>query len=323
MGGDLTVGETESLKTANEVIHFLTPKPSPYPLLRIGGKGDGAYLVPEALDGDVACFSPGVAGRKDFEDDLFQRFNIRSHLMDYSSSAEELITPLIQGAQTFTKKWLMPESSADSMSLSEWVQECEPGGSNDLLLQMDIEGAEYVNLLDTPEDVLSRFRILIVEFHSPFWLIREGGAGKTLVEATMNHLSRCFVSVHARANNCCKMWRLYPSAQMVPEVVEVTLLRTDRFSGAKKMYQPQIPHPKDISRNVPRRAPIFLSGAWATHSSGLVPFLKRLADWLNFLSAKGGLYFWRFLRDRLYKALPERVRKILAQLRASRARVKQ
>ena len=43
-----------------EVFQLLKPKASKTPLIRIGGDGDGSYLVPDDLEGITACFSPGV-----------------------------------------------------------------------------------------------------------------------------------------------------------------------------------------------------------------------------------------------------------------------
>ncbi len=92
-------------------LEFLRPKPCPYPLLRLGGSADGAYLVPLDLDGVTECFSPGVSNAKSFEDDLVQTFGIRAFLCDYSSTIEEFATPLISGSQFFEKKWLEVDGS--------------------------------------------------------------------------------------------------------------------------------------------------------------------------------------------------------------------
>lgn len=51
--------QSVSAKTIATVF-VMRPKPSPVPLVRIGGDWDGAYLVPDDLAGVAACFSPGV-----------------------------------------------------------------------------------------------------------------------------------------------------------------------------------------------------------------------------------------------------------------------
>jgi hypothetical protein len=142
----------------------MKPKPCPVPLIRVGGDKDGAYLLPDDLQGIKACFSPGVNNFKNFEDELLEKFGIISHMCDFSSDVEKFKTPL-QPGQTFKKKWLDVDDKKDSISLNEWVTELEPDSNQDLLLQMDIEGAEYRNILNTSESILQRFRIIVIELH--------------------------------------------------------------------------------------------------------------------------------------------------------------
>jgi hypothetical protein len=71
-------------------------------------------------------------------------------MMDFSSDANASRTPLVEGKQTFLKKWLSPSPGCDNVSLVDWVAPMEEHGTN-FLLQIDIEGAEYLNLLATPQ----------------------------------------------------------------------------------------------------------------------------------------------------------------------------
>ena len=149
----------------SKVLQYFIPQPCPYPLIRIGGASDGAYLVPKDFNGITACFSPGVFNTKDFEDELAEKHGIRSHMCDFSSDQHLFKTPLIEGMQTFEKKWLDLKNSASSLTLYDWVRNNESGELGDLILQMDIEGAEYRNLIYAPEECLKRFRIIVVEIH--------------------------------------------------------------------------------------------------------------------------------------------------------------
>ena len=145
-----------SLKDMLELFELLKPKPSSHPLMRIGENCDGSYLVPEDLDGITACFSPGVNNFKHFEDTLVDTYGIDCHMCDFSSDVQAFRTPLKEGKQTFQKKWLDIKTEGDNISFDDWIGEDAPSG--DLLLQMDIEGAEYRNLLSVSEAALARFR---------------------------------------------------------------------------------------------------------------------------------------------------------------------
>jgi hypothetical protein len=260
---------------------FFRPKPSPFRLVRVGGERDGAYLLPDDLDGISACFSPGVANRKDFEDELLMTRGIRSYMVDFSSDEARFRTPLEPGGQFFEKKWLAPNDSDNSISLATWVGEREPQSSA-LLLQMDIEGAEYANLATVPDSVLAQFRILVVEFHNfreRLMALPDDGEFAKVLE----RLSKHFQVVHARPNNCCPSGPVSPTSTEVPTVIEVTLLRRDRFRmrPSNRMRSVKIPHPRDISRNVIHKPPLHLGGSWVDGRRPVVSQLKVLADWFS------------------------------------------
>lgn len=146
-----------------EVFEFLRPKVVGLPLVRIDGELDGAYLVPDDLGGIQHCFSPGVDNRKQFEDELVNRFGLTTHLADFSSSIEQLETPLLQGRQTFTKKWIGSKTKGDTLSLADWISQMDVPPEAELMLQMDVEGAEYEILNNAPQSLLQRFRIIVIE----------------------------------------------------------------------------------------------------------------------------------------------------------------
>ena len=107
------------------------------------------------------------------------------------------------------------------MRLADWISnECkdEPG---DFILQMDIEGAEYAVIYDTPLEVLRKFRILAIEFHHLDLLVSEGGFD--LIRFAFAKLLESFSVVHIHpviilnqfhsANSLYQLkWNLHSSA---------------------------------------------------------------------------------------------------------------
>ena len=241
---------------------YLIPKSCPFKLIRIGGSGDGAYLVPDDLDGIDACFSPGVNNFKSFEDTLTNEYGIKCHMCDLSSDPSQFRTPLIKGMQTFKKKWLDVDGGVDSISLSEWINEYSPDPNKDLILQIDIEGAEYRNLLAADESTISRFRIIVIELHG-FGAFRKAELLSKRIEPLLRRFDRNHLCVHAHPNNCCGDFVDIKTGLNIPRVIEVTYLRKDRFSGdTSEFIQPQLPHPQDIRYNVRRKPPIHLNEKW-------------------------------------------------------------
>jgi hypothetical protein len=208
---------------------LMKPKPCPFPLIRIGGDRDGGYLVPDDLDGIEACFSPGVNNYKYFEDELTQAYGIRCHMCDYSSDESQFRSPLIPEMQTFDRKWLDINGSPDSQSLGEWVELYSPLGG-DLLLQMDIEGAEYRNLLNSPTTLLERFRIIVIELHGLRAFLRKDLPSKE-IGPLLRKLYQTHICVHAHPNNCCGEYLDEETGLNFPAVIELTLLRRDRFQA--------------------------------------------------------------------------------------------
>lgn len=242
------------------LIDRLAPMPCGRPLVRIGGAADGGYLLPDDFDGITTCFSPGNNNFKYFEDDLYRRFGMRSYLCDYSSDYEKFSTPFINTHQFFEKKWLEPVSSTTAISLTDWVAK-HGSDTGDWLLQMDIEGAEYRNLLATPQHILARFRIIALEVHS-LHLSKLRPFFETVLKPLLNRLDD-FVCVHANANNCCGETEFGPDL-VLPNVLELTFYRRDRLQP-HAADKPRLPHPLD-SQNLPDRPPLFLRGRLLQHA---------------------------------------------------------
>lgn len=265
-----------SVEDIVSIISIMKPKPSPYTLIRIGGGGDGGYLLPNDLAGVRACFSPGVNNRKTFEDELVTLYGIKCHMCDKSSDSSKLKTPLKPGMQTFKKKWLDINGASDSISLEEWVGQLCPNNVDDLVLQMDIEGAEYRNLLETPDQVLRRFRIIVIEFHRLRAIMNSRILDK-VISPILKKIDKDFQSVHAHPNNCCGDFLIPGTGINLPNTIELTFLRRDRVNvrSDEKMAPIFVPHPLDVV-NVRRRAPLFLNDSWLLSKRPLKSRLKIL-----------------------------------------------
>lgn len=212
---------------------MLRPVDAGKELIRLGAAGDGGYLVPDDLDGISHCFSPGVSTVADFELDLARR-GIRSFLIDYSVESAPVSHPLIQ----FERKFLGLTNDEVYVRLDDWTSAMAPEGS-DLLLQMDIEGAEYDVLFDVSEQTLQKFRILIIEFHHLDKLMLAGDF--KLYDLVFRKLSKYFDVVHNHPNNCALPHR-YGSFE-IPPIMELTFLRKDRAQTRTPVSR--FPHPLD------------------------------------------------------------------------------
>ena len=234
----------------------------PYELIRLGGRGDGAYLLPDDLQDIEACFSPGVCDSKLFEDDLTRKFNIDCHMCDFSTDLKKLSTPIIKSKQTFEKKWLDVSDNKDNIKLENWVSKYCGGSKKDLILQMDIEEAEYRNIVNCSSELLNRFRIIIIEIHQVHKYLK-GNIGSYNFESLINKLLNNHRVVHVHGNNCGICLIDKKTKMNIPEVMELTLLRKDRFiTSNNKLITPILPHILDVKTNVPTKPILVLNKYW-------------------------------------------------------------
>lgn len=234
-------------------LKLLIPVPCAHELIRIGGSGDGAYLVPDNLDSIEACFSPGVATQIEFEQELADRFSIPSYMCDASVDASQL--RLDDKYHHFEPLWLGSYDGQSTQTLDSWIAKSEHADSFNLLLQMDIEGAEYASLMAASDSVLARFRMVVIEFHW-MWRLQSSRFLNLRFLPTLHKLSRQFDCVHVHPNNCCGTMSL--AGVDVPNVIELTFMRKDCNAA---IHQPLIPHPLDVL-NIPSNTPIVLGAPW-------------------------------------------------------------
>jgi hypothetical protein len=238
------------LADLRRVVDLLRPVDAGRGLLRIGADGDGGYLLPDDLDRISACFSPGVDRQATFENALAQR-GIGSHLADRSVATP----PAGCAPLSFEPVFLGTFDGEGTTTLASWVGRHAPADTGDLLLQMDVEGAEYGVIDNAERSLLRRFRIVVIEFHhldalgQPFVCRRIGEA--------LEKLRLDFVPVHLHPNNYAGIVMIggFP----VPPLLEVTFLRRDRCLSTRS--RTDFPHPLDCD-NVPRKRSVVLPREW-------------------------------------------------------------
>lgn len=220
----------------HHLVDRMRPVKTRFPLIRIGCNHDGGYLVPDDLNDISACFSPGVEVNSSFEMDLLKKTGIQSHLADYSvDEPPENLKP-----KSFIKKFLGPNNNAIHITLEAWMKsQGEYQLGQDFLLQMDIEGDEYLTLLTTPQKVIQRFRIIVLEIHHvECWAHPKFF---NIVEAMFEKILKDFYVVHNHPNNHGALLDL--NGFVAPQYFEITLLRKDRSPALD--YCRDFPHPLD------------------------------------------------------------------------------
>lgn len=220
-------------KEIKEFFETIRLTPTKHDLCRIGSNGDGGYLLANDLDGISACYSPGVSDEIDFDIELAQR-GIAVHLADASVEPPEKMLPNM----TFIKKFLGAKTEGKFITMEDWIAETNPG-SEDLLLEMDIEGAEYAVLGETKESTLNRFRQIVIELHNFDKIFQRSNFEE--IKSLLTRLQKNFVIIHLHHNNSLPI--ISSPVGPLSTVFEVTLLRRDRY--VKNAQNPILPHKLD------------------------------------------------------------------------------
>lgn len=205
---------------------FLAPKNCGFEMVMIGNGTDGSYVIPNDLDGISKCFSPGVGPSSQFEEAIFDRYGIKSFLID--ASVSDVPSPR-RDFYVFEQKFLGASTYDNYIDLNTWVTTyAGDDPKEELLLQMDIEGAEFSAILACSNEVLNRFRVIALEIHFLDALNLEFFAD--VVEQTFRKLDASFQVCYVHPNDCCGSIRV--GSTTFPRVIEVTMIRKDRVRDA-------------------------------------------------------------------------------------------
>ena len=131
-------------------------------LVRPGGRR--GLSGPRCVGWNRRLLLPGVADNSAFEHDCIER-GMYVFMADNSVDAASLGDDADPQRHTFVKKFIGPVDDDRFMTMESWVASSGIQDSDDLMLQMDIEGAEFLAILTTPDSLLARFRIMVLEVH--------------------------------------------------------------------------------------------------------------------------------------------------------------
>ncbi len=214
----LRVVRNISFSTFREVYFSLRPVNNGHELIRIGADGDGGYVLPDDVAGIKYVVSVGCGKDWTFERHLKALIRPRIKIIDRLDKKPEDLDIEVD----YIDAWLGKEDSTDVVSLDSVLKDYDEG---EILLKIDIEGAEFQALENLSGSQLHNVRIFVMEVHglekildrdfykhtfSPFWKV----------------ITENFHLVHSHGNNCCGTVR-YKNLQ-IPRVLELTFHKKSR-----------------------------------------------------------------------------------------------
>ena len=197
--------------------------------LRVGNPtGDGGYVMVDSFHGVSAALSIGIGDNVSWDFDVASR-GIEIFQYDHTLSSPPPSHPKFH----FQAIGVARNTSEDGRfrSLTTMVSEIPDAG--DLILKMDVEGAEWSALSSNLKNILERFSQMVIEVHWPF-----SGTSRARLRRlrTLRKLNKTHRVVHLHANN----WGDVASLEGVniPNVIEITYLRKrgHHFVPAKEHF---------------------------------------------------------------------------------------
>ena len=218
---------TKHSKSVQEYISILSPNKFKGNLKRFGGEGDGSYVLPKNIITSKAyLISGGISDNNDFEIELAKK-GVTGIQVDNSISR----APKEHKNLVFKIATLGERDGKHEISLKNLISNT-PLNKN-LIVKLDIEGAEISALQHLSEKSLKRINCLVLELHNLSSLVQNDRILQALVKLKNSGLS----SVYLQANNGILDYII--AGVLIPDNVEVTFVRKDEVSK---------PSPKDVLR---------------------------------------------------------------------------
>lgn len=243
----LRVGRSAGLGSAGDLREFLLELENlTYTCrnaTRVGGPHDGGYVVcedaPWRAAGGCVLLGYGIGRRDGFEAEVSDKWGCAVQEFDPTvgtSPGSKAHPSMIHFHREGVSgaPGVLPIGKVDSLERQLDRFGPTPGRGEELLVKMDVEGAEWSVLNSTPDSVLGRVDQLVMELH----LYGEDGPYGTLGGATalLRRLKSLFYLYEVHFNNCHVCRRPLPGAEgyFVPAAVELSLVRKTRIHGTPR-----------------------------------------------------------------------------------------
>ena len=219
--------------------------------VRLGGDADGAYVMLDSLrpPAVAAGYSFGVGGEVSWDVAVAKR-GIDLVLLDHTVDGPP--RPVPRGR--FVKQGIRGARPVSGcVTLAEAIAADGHGGRTDLVLKLDVEGAEWAVLDEVSSGTLGQFVQIVIEFHGLHRVSQRDGHAQ--VARCLQKLLATHAPVHVHGNNAhLPMWI---GDLVLPDVLEVTFAR--RADHAGRLVPRDESFPTDLDRpNIPHRPDIFL-----------------------------------------------------------------
>jgi len=193
-----------------------------YPLVRVGQNGcDGDYIMLGNFDGDSKIvYSFGINDDVNWDNTLA---NIGYNIFMYDHTIENL--PFNRDEFHFFKEGIsgIDEENHPLKTLKYYIEQNGHKNTKNMILKMDVEGAEWDFLETVDSKTLRQFNQIIIEYHN----ILKAGLGDKILKL-LAKLNKTHQLIHLHGNNSGYIIRI--GDKVFPDVIEATYVIKDRYT---------------------------------------------------------------------------------------------
>ena len=240
-------------KTYYQCLHeLLKISPVKNKMCRLGRHGDGGYVMADTFHQGGIAYSFGINDDVSWDEDMAKR---GYHVYMYDHTIKTL--PYERSEFHFYRCGIMssPLVSPHMETLENLLHNNLHMDVNNMILKMDIEGAEWDVLANMNENILARFDQIVLEYHN---LLEADEEKEKLIFSALSKINSTHKLIHLHGNNMGNYMRL--NDKVFPNALEATYVRKGFpriiWSNSEINLPLDIDEPNDLCR------PDLILGKW-------------------------------------------------------------
>lgn len=196
-------------------------------LTRIGREEDGGYVLLDDFNSSMRAYSFGVADDVSWEKELVERTGMYAFLYDPTIAN----VPEEHAQFTWSQKGIggMDNPGDKIYSMRTLLEENGDLGNKNLILKMDVEGAEWEFIKNTDTDIIDNFRQIVFELHNMLDVKKNDE-----IVSCLSKLKQTHETVWVHGNNCTRIESA--DGLIMPNCLEILFLNKKYYQFEKCKY---------------------------------------------------------------------------------------
>ncbi len=217
--------------------------------IRIGRMNDGGYVMLDDFHAGMNAYSFGICDDVSWDKEMADRYEINIFMYDHTISKLpeyhkkfHYFKAGISGKDDFANQVFSMETLLKNNGDAE---------NKNLILKMDVEGAEYDFLENTSSAIINNFKQMVFELHNITKL-----ENRDKIKKALEKLNETHQAVWVHGNNC--NYAEYENDMIVPNTIEVLYLNKSYYS----FEDGEVCFPWDIDQSNKYKLNDFSLGNW-------------------------------------------------------------